>query len=72
MVACDSESLTTALRRTTNYIRIWPVVLNKVHVDGCEMLQSIAEVPCKSYCFEKDFGKKDCRAEVYIYAAFKF
>ncbi len=72
MVTCDSEPFATTLRRTTNYIRVWPIVLNKVHVDGSEVLQGKAEVPCECYGFEKDFGKKNCGAKVYIHSPFKF
>lgn len=58
VVAGEREPFAAVLGRTTNYICVRPVVLNKVHVDSGEVLERESEIPNERHGFEKDFGRR--------------
>ena len=72
MMAGEREAFAAAFGWPPNHVGIGPVVLEKVHVDGGEMTEGMAEISCKSDGLKKNFREKNGRAEIDINPALEF
>ena len=55
MVASERKSFTAPLGGSLYDISVWPVMLDKVHIDRGKVLQWTAEVPNQGHCFKEYF-----------------
>lgn len=72
MVAGEREPSATPLGGPAYDIGIWPVMLDKIHVYGGEMVKRMAEVPDQGHGLEEYFREQHSGAEIDVNAAFEF